>query len=153
VSRPISAAEIVAALELRRHPEGGRFREVWRDVPSDGSRGTGSSIYFLLVAGEVSAWHRIDATEVWHFHAGAPLELSISTDNETVLTHRLGPDLMAGEQPQAVVPPGAWQSARTTGTWSLVGCSVAPAFTFDGFELAPPGWQPGSPARGSGEGA
>jgi hypothetical protein len=154
VNLPIGAAEIVAAeivtaLELGPHPEGGHFREVWRDVPSDGSRGAGSSIYFLLAAGEVSAWHRVDANEIWHFHAGAPLELSISTDGETVTTHRLGHDLATGERPQVVVPPGSWQSARSLGAWTLVGCTVMPAFVASGFELAPLGWEPGGSTRRS----
>ena len=153
MSQPTGSAQIVAALELTPHPEGGHFREVWRDVAPDGSRGAGSSIYFLLVAGEVSAWHRVDGTEIWLFHAGAAIELSISTDGDAVATHRLGPDLAAGERPQVVVPPGAWQSARSLGEWTLVGCTVLPAFTFDRFVMAPPGWQPGGGREEAGEGA
>ncbi len=140
----MDARSVIATLELVAHPEGGHYREVWRDARSDGSRGSGSSIYFLLVAGEVSTWHRVDAVETWNYHAGAPLELSISTDAVSVMAQRLGADLEAGERPQVVVPAGAWQSARSLGGWTLVGCSVVPAFTFEGFELAPPDWRPGS---------
>lgn len=140
---PADAAAVVGALGLIPHPEGGHYREVWRDDPPDGGRGAGSSIHFLLAAGEESAWHRIDATEIWSFHAGASLELAISTDGRTTTRHRLGPDPGAGERPQVVVPAGAWQCARSLGPWTLVGCVVIPAFTFEGFELAPPGWTPG----------
>jgi uncharacterized protein len=137
-------AAIIEALGLIPHPEGGHYAEVWRDVPPGGRRGAGSSIYFFLQAGEVSAWHRVDAAEIWHFHAGAPLELAISTDGATVTALRLGIDVARSERPQAVVPMGAWQRARSLGDWTLVGCTVAPAFTFEGFELAPPGWEPGT---------
>jgi hypothetical protein len=100
-------------------------------------------IYFLLERGEVSRWHKVDATEVWHFYAGAPLELKTSQNGEETSAHRLGPDLLTGERPQFVVPALCWQSAISLGAWTLVGCSVAPGFEFAGFELAPPGW-PGS---------
>lgn len=140
---PADAAAVVDALGLRPHPEGGHYREVWRDEPADGGRGAGSSIYFLLAAGEESAWHRVDATEIWHFHAGAPLELSVSTDGEAAVPRRLGPDPAAGDHPQVVVPAGAWQSARSLGAWTLAGCAVVPAFSFEGFALAPAGWAPG----------
>ena len=141
-------AAIIEALCLIPHPEGGHYAEVWRDVPPGGGRGAGSSIYFLLQAGEVSAWHRVDAAEIWHFHAGAPLELAISTDGATVTALRLGIDVARSERPQAVVPMGAWQRARSLGDWTLVGCTVAPAFTFEGFELAPHGWEPGTKEDG-----
>jgi predicted cupin superfamily sugar epimerase len=134
---------MIEALGLKPHPEGGWYVETWRDVAADGERPASSAIYYLLRAGEVSAWHRVDATEVWHFYAGAPLELQVSADGRAVTTHRLGPDISAGDRPQVVVPPRAWQSARTRGDWTLVGCTVAPAFEFTGFELAPPGWAPG----------
>ena len=136
------ADAIIARLGLEPHPEGGHFREIYRD-PADGdTRGAVTSIYFLLRAGEVSHWHRIDATEIWAYHAGAPLTLSIAPEGGDVATHRIGPNPEQGQTPQAVVPPQAWQSARTLGTWTLVGCMVAPAFRFDGFELAPPEWHP-----------
>jgi uncharacterized protein len=138
----VNADRIIRALALVPHPEGGHYREIYRDRPARGRRGAVTSIYFLLRAGETSAWHRIDATEIWHFHAGAPLALSLSPDGAAVKTHRLGVVLVAREQPQLVVPPGCWQSARSLGEWTLVGCTVAPAFDFAGFELAPPGWRP-----------
>jgi predicted cupin superfamily sugar epimerase len=143
---------LIDALGLAPHPEGGWYAEVWRDeptgahdadaAPSGASRGTASAIHFLLRAGDVSAWHRIDAAEVWAFQAGSPLELAISVDGRTIERQRLGVDVEAGSRPQVVVPAGAWQSARSLGPWTLVGCIVAPAFSFDGFELAPPGWEP-----------
>ena len=138
----MTADEVIAALKLQPHPEGGHYREIFRDTPDGGARGAVTSIYFLLAAGEVSAWHRIDTTEIWHFHAGAPLTLSIAEDAEPVREFRLGTDLSAGQRFQAVVPPGAWQSAKSDGPWTLVGCTVAPAFEFAGFEMAPPGWTP-----------
>ena len=137
-------AELVAALDLARHPEGGWYRETFRDRPPGGGRGALTQIFYLLPAGEVSAWHRvIDATEVWHHYAGAPLVLSVSADAETVVDHTLGPDVAAGQVPHAVILPGCWQGARSLGAWTLCGCTVAPAFEFAGFELAPTGWQPG----------
>jgi predicted cupin superfamily sugar epimerase len=145
------ADALVEALGLVRHPEGGWYAEVWRARPAPpeaspdgrGGRGSASAIYFLLREGESSAWHRVDAAEIWSFHAGSPLELAVSTDGRSVVRHRLGPDVASGSQPQVVVPAGAWQSARSLGPWTLVGCVVTPAFTFDGFELAPAGWEPG----------
>lgn len=132
-------------LGLLPHPEGGHYRETWRDDPADGSRGAGTAIYFLLAAGELSRWHRLDATELWHFHAGAPLVLRRSPDEWTAPDDvRLGADLEAGHRPQATVPAGWWQSATSTGEWTLVGCTVSPAFSFDGFELAGPAFEPGA---------
>jgi predicted cupin superfamily sugar epimerase len=143
----LSAADIVRLLALQPHPEGGFFRETFRDPPQiEGGRAVSTLIYFLLAKGDVSHWHRVDATEVWHFYAGAPLALTLSADGCDSTTHRLGPDLVAGERPQLVVSAGTWQSARSLGAWTLSGCTVAPGFTFDGFEMAPPGWRP---ARGS----
>jgi len=139
-----AADEIIRKLGLAPHPEGGHFRETFRHVPAEGGRGAMTAIYFLLKSGEVSHWHRVDAAEIWHYHAGAPLDLSISADGRQSVTHRLGTDLAAGEAPQVVVPEGAWQSARSRGAWTLVGCTVGPAFDFAGFELAPKGWTPGS---------
>jgi predicted cupin superfamily sugar epimerase len=129
--------ELIEALGLAPHPEGGWYAETWRGDPGPDGRAVGTAIYFLLRAGERSHWHRVDAAEVWLFHAGAPLELRI--DDEVLW---LGPDLATGQRPQAVVPPGAWQAAQSTGDWTLVSCVVAPGFEFEGFELAPPDWSP-----------
>jgi uncharacterized protein len=138
----ISAADIIALLDLRPHPEGGYFRETFRD-PAQDSRGRAVStlIYFFLEAGQLSRWHRVDAAEVWHYYAGAPLEIKISSTGDAPSVHRLGSCLIAGERPQFVVPAYCWQSAASLGAWSLVGCSVAPGFEFSGFELAPPDWE------------
>lgn len=130
-------ADIVATLGMRPHPEGGHYVETWRGEPAAGGRATATAIYFLLAAGERSHWHRVDADEVWLWHAGAALDLAIG---ETVIA--LGPDVLSGEQPQAVVPAGAWQAAESAGAWTLVSCVVAPGFEFAGFELAPPGFEP-----------
>lgn len=136
------ADDLIARLGLEPHPEGGHFRETWRHVGEGGSRGAGTAIYFLLRAGEESHWHRIDASEIWHHYAGAPLDLWMHRDGR-LEHHRLGDDLLAGDEPQVLVPPGTWQRARSTGDFTLVGCTCAPAFVFHLFELAPPGWEPG----------
>jgi hypothetical protein len=133
------AASVIAALDLRPHPEGGHYRETWRDVPAGGGRGVGTAILFLLRHGEVSRWHRVDAAELWIWQAGAPLTLRLSPGDDAML----GSNLAAGEVLHHVVPVGVWQSARSNGPWSLCCCAVAPAFQFEGFELAPPGWEPG----------
>ncbi len=140
----LTAEEVIRLLGLDTHPEGGHFRETFRDEAGDDGRARKTAIYYLLPAGEVSAWHKVDAVEMWHWYAGAPLALSISEHGEAPQLCRLGANLAAGERPQAVVPAGAWQSARSLGAWSLVGCTVAPGFEFAGFELAPPGWEPGA---------
>lgn len=138
----MTAAEIVAALGMARHPEGGWYVETFRDA-AGGPRGHSTAIYFLLEKGDVSAWHRVvDAVEVWHHHAGAPLALSVCEEGGAVETMRLGPDILAGERPQGVVPANWWQTARSLGDWTLVGCTVAPGFDFASFELAAPGWSP-----------
>jgi uncharacterized protein len=137
----LTAAEVIRLLELQPHPEGGHFRETFRDARQSDGRSASTAIYFLLARGERSHWHRVDAVEVWHYYAGAPLALSIADTNGTAVLH-LGPDLAAGERPQAVVPAGAWQAAESLGTWTLVGCTVAPGFSFTGFELAPAEWSP-----------
>jgi predicted cupin superfamily sugar epimerase len=143
----LAADEIVRLLDLRPHPEGGHFRETFRDAATDASgRSRSTAIYFLLAAGEVSAWHRVDAVEVWHFYAGAPLALTLSADGHDAETRRLGPNLAAGERPQVVVPENWWQAAEPLGAWTLVGCTVAPAFEFSGFEMAPPDWRPAASA-------
>lgn len=136
----MTAGEVVALLGLEPHPEGGWYRQTFRDVAPPEGRGASTAIYFLLEAGQESRWHRVDAVEVWHYYAGAPLMLTID-----LADHRLGPDLAAGERPQAVVPAGVWQTARSLGDWTLVGCTVAPGFEFAGFEMAPVGWAPISP--------
>jgi predicted cupin superfamily sugar epimerase len=140
----LSAEEVIRLLDLLPHPEGGAYRETFRAPAPEGRRGASTAIYYLLREGELSAWHRVDADEVWHHYAGAPLELSLSDGKErAALT--LGKDLASGERPQAVVPAGIWQSARSLGEWTLVGCTVAPAFQFSGFEMAPAGWEPSLP--------
>ncbi len=139
----MTAEEIIAALDLQPHPEGGHFRETFRDERAEGQRAHATAIYFLLRASEVSRWHRIDAAEVWHWYAGAPLEFSQSLDGLSHTTETLGNAIGQGHRPQIVVPAGAWQSARSLGDWTLVGCTVAPGFEFSGFELAPEGWSPG----------
>lgn len=138
------AAEIIERLRLRPHPEGGHFAETYRHRPPGGGRGALTAIYYLLAAGEESRWHRVmDATEVWLHHAGGPLELRLSPDGKCSETIRLGPGLAQGERPQAVVPANCWQAARPLGDWVLVTCTVAPAFEFSAFEMAPQGWEPG----------
>lgn len=137
------ADQVIDALGLAPHPEGGYFRETWRDASASGERGHGTAIYYLLKAGEISRWHRVDAAEIWHYYAGAPLALSIAAPNETAVEHRLGPNVLASERPQILVPLHHWQSAKSLGDWTLVGCTVSPAFEFAGFEMAPPGWKPG----------
>ena len=137
-----TAADIIAQLELRPHPEGGHYRETFRDQRVDASgRAASTAIYFLLARGERSHWHRIDAVEIWHYYAGSALTLHIA---DTLGEHgvRLGPDMAAGERPQAIVPAQAWQAAESSGDWTLVGCTVAPGFDFAKFELAKPDWSP-----------
>lgn len=139
----LPAAAIVARLGLQPHPEGGHYRETFRDPATDETgRSRSTAIYFLLAAGEVSHWHRVDAVEAWHWHAGAPLALTLSPNGHDAEAHRLGPNLDTGEQPQVIVPANWWQAAETLGQWTLVGCTVAPGFEFSGFELAPPDWRP-----------
>jgi hypothetical protein len=134
--------EIIRELGLQAHAEGGHFAQTWCDAPADGSRGAGSAIYYLLRAGERSAWHRIDAVEVWHLYAGGSVLIRLARDGAAVIEHRLGMDLAAGERPQLAIPAGTWQTAEPLGEWALVGCTVAPAFLYSGWELAPPGWNP-----------
>ena len=137
----MTAPQIIAHLALTPHPEGGHYRQTWV-APSPGdTRPAGTAIYFLLAAGETSHWHRVDATEIWHFYAGAPLVLTIAeTEAGPARDHLLGPDLTAHHSPQLIVPPHHWQAAKTCGDWTLVGCTVSPGFRFDGFELAAPGF-------------
>ena len=141
--RALSAAAIIRLLDLKPHPEGGHFRETFRDPGPNDGRAASTAIYFLLARGERSHWHRIDAAEVWHFYAGAPLVLEMAAaEIGPIRRMKLGPDLAMGERPQGVVPAGHWQAAESLGDWTLVGCTVAPGFEFVGFELAPPGWAP-----------
>jgi predicted cupin superfamily sugar epimerase len=140
------AAEIIATLGMQRHPEGGWYVETFRDSPQGGPhglRGNQTAIYFLLEHGDVSHWHRVrDAAEIWHFHAGAPIELRLFREGGDIVAHTLGINITAGQRPQCVVPSGWWQTARSLGDWTLVGCTVSPGFEFAQFELAEPGWEP-----------
>lgn len=146
----VRADEVVRRLGLAPHPEGGHYRETFRDTRVDGAgRSLSTAIYYLLGVGETSEWHRVDAVETWHFYAGAPLVLTLSPDGHDAEARHLGPDLGSGQRPQIVVPAGCWQTATSLGAWTLVGCTVAPGFDFAGFELAPPGWRP--MPRGAGE--
>ena len=144
--RPLTgftAAEIIETLGMQPHPEGGYYAETFRDPVCDASgRAASTAIYFLLPEGVLSRWHKVDAVEVWHWYGGAPLELLISDAEGPVELVTLGSDLAAGQRPQAVVPRQAWQQAQSLGDFTLVGCTVAPGFTFDGFEMAPESWQP-----------
>ena len=140
-----SAAEIIRLLELQPHPEGGHFREMFRDACQMGGRSVSTAIYYLLRKGERSHWHRVDAAEVWHHYAGAPLALHIAENEKAQpATNVLGKNIAAGERPQVVVAEGHWQAAESLGDWTLVGCTVAPGFEFSGFELARKGWSPGA---------
>lgn len=135
-----TAEQVAETLELQPHPEGGLFRETFRDQQSHAGRSVGTAIYYLLRRGETSRWHRIDASEIWHWYAGAQVTLSQKLDEEDEEIRRvLGPNLADGERPQIVIPRGVWQTARSQGSWSLVGCTVAPGFEFDHFELSKEG--------------
>lgn len=139
----MDADSLIAALGLRPHPEGGHYRETYRAAPAAGeTRGAATAIFFLLRRGERSHWHRVDAVEIWHWYAGAPLALEIAEPDTARRTITLGTDFSAGQIPQGAVPAHAWQAAQSLGDWTLVGCTVSPAFEFSGFELAPPGWKP-----------
>ncbi len=140
MTRP-TAADIINKLDLKPHPEGGHYRESFRDTYEVNGRAASTAILFLLARGERSHWHRVDAVEIWHYHAGAPLKLEIVDGSKEEIV-RLGADIHAGEVPQVIVPARAWQAAESLGDWTLVGCTVAPGFTFEGFELAPQGWRP-----------
>ncbi len=144
MSPSTSAAGIIARLGLEPHPEGGWYRETFRDDAPDGGRAASTAIFYLLEQGQVSAWHRVnDAVEVWHHYAGGPLKISLAAPDGPARDVVLGVDLDAGQSPQVVVPKGWWQAARPLGGWTLVGCTVAPGFEFAAFELAPSGWTPG----------
>jgi predicted cupin superfamily sugar epimerase len=142
IGAELSAADVIRILDLKPHPEGGHYRETFRDDAGEGKRAASTAIYFLLAAGEVSHWHRVDAVEIWHWHAGAPLSLSIAPPDGEARETIVGPDLLAGERPQGIVPTNHWQSAKSLGAWTLVGCTVAPGFMFETFELAAKGFAP-----------
>jgi uncharacterized protein len=141
LNKTLAAAEVIRRLDLKPHPEGGHFRETFRDSRQLEGRAASTAILFLLARGERSHWHRIDAVEVWHYYAGAPLKLSV-VDGASEQIFRLGADIHADETPQLTVPARAWQAAESLGDWTLVGCTVAPGFEFAGFELAPKDWTP-----------
>jgi len=138
-----TAQDIIRLMDMKPHPEGGWYCETFRDTDMVNGRPQSTAIYFLLEEGQFSRWHRVDAVEIWHWYDGASLSLSISEDGVTANTFTLGPDIVAGERPQIIVPNMAWQGAKPDGTWSLVGCTVSPGFEFSGFEMAPPDWEPG----------
>ncbi len=138
----MNAGRLIERLNMQPHPEGGHFVETYRAQPVGGARGAVTCIYYLLQAGERSAWHRIDATEIWHFQAGAALEVLTSSNGTTARATRLGPDTGASDVGHTVVEPHVWQSAHSLGKWTLVSCTVAPAFSFDGFEMAPHDFAP-----------
>ncbi|MCA9540904.1 MAG: cupin domain-containing protein [Myxococcales bacterium] len=141
-ARVSEAVAVAEALGLQPHPEGGWYRETWRHAPVDGAQCAGTAIYYLLAGGAPSRWHRLHGRdEVWHWYAGAPLTLSVVGDG-THRALRLGPAVLADQRPQAVVPAGAWQSARSEGAWTLCGCTVSPGFNFADFEMAAPDWRP-----------
>jgi predicted cupin superfamily sugar epimerase len=142
-AQSLTAAAVIRLLDLKPHPEGGHFREMFRDERQvDGEHAASTAIYFLVARGERSHWHRIDAVEMWHWYAGAPLELEIAQGEGRNERVTLGNDLASGQRPQAVVPAHAWQAAQSLGDWTLCGCTVAPGFDFSGFELPPQGWSP-----------
>jgi uncharacterized protein len=138
-----TAQDIIRALKLQRHPEGGWYVQTFRDSESTAGRANSTAIYYLLEGGDRSHWHMVDAVEIWHYHAGAPLELRLFEDGGTERKVIMGPDILAGERPQGIVRKGEWQSAKSLGDWTLVGCTVAPGFEFSGFTMAPPAWAPG----------
>lgn len=145
----MDAADIIRTLGMQAHPEGGHYVETYRAPAAPGERAAVTAIYFLLQAGESSHWHRVDAAEIWLWHAGAPLALTVSENGHDAWGVHLGGDLTLGLKPQAVVPPGAWQCAVSLGAWTLVSCTVSPGFEFAHFELAPPDWKPRPrPSRG-----
>lgn len=137
-----NAKDIIRLLGMKPHPEGGHYVETFRDGKIMANRPVSTAIYFLLRRGERSHWHKVDAAETWHFYAGDPLKLRLSRYGERTDTRVLGPNLLTGERPQIVVPAGVWQAAESLGDWTLVGCTVAPGFRFEGFEMAPKGWEP-----------
>jgi len=143
LSGDLAPSEIIRLLNMQPHPEGGHYAETYRAPSGEGERPASTAIYYLLQADELSAWHRVDADEVWLWHAGGALALTTSPPNGIGATpHKLGADLRAGQRPQLVVPAHHWQTAESLGAWTLVSCTVAPGFQFEGFELAPEHWRP-----------
>jgi predicted cupin superfamily sugar epimerase len=139
----LTAPDVIRALALEPHPEGGHYRETFRDARTIAGRSASTAIYYLLARGQRSQWHRIDAAEVWHYYAGAPLALEMVVREGSARERvRLGPHLASGERPQAIVPAFAWQTVQSLGDWSLAGCTVAPGFDFASLELASDGWAP-----------
>jgi predicted cupin superfamily sugar epimerase len=138
----MTADDVISCLALLPHPEGGFYREIFRDTHEIAGRSASTAIYYLLCAGQKSRWHRVDAAEVWHWYSGAPLLLRTWPERGSIRTSRLGPDLHSGERPAEIVPRGVWQSAEAAGVWVLAGCTVAPGFQFAGFELAAADWEP-----------
>jgi predicted cupin superfamily sugar epimerase len=139
-----TARDIISALKLEPHPEGGWYVQTFKDEATVDGRASSTAIFYLLEAGAHSHWHKVDAVEIWHYHAGASLELSLSIDGKERRALVLGPDILGGQTPQGIVRRDEWQSARSLGDWTLVGCTVAPGFEFSGFEMAPPDWEPGA---------
>jgi hypothetical protein len=141
--RALTAAEMIRLLDLKAHPEGGHFRETFRDSAIENGRAASTAIYFLLARGERSQWHRVDAAELWHYYAGAPLVLEMAANEDGPIRRmKLGPDIAMGERPQGIVPANHWQAAESLGDWTLVGCTVAPGFEFAKFEMASKDWAP-----------
>jgi uncharacterized protein len=144
---------LIETLGLKPHPEGGHFCETFRDDtslndPDSKARAHSTAIYYLLKAGEQSHWHRVDAAEIWHWYAGSPLRLSLAINSDAQQSNLvLGPDVLNGERPQRIIPANAWQAAASMGAWTLVGCTVAPGFEFEHFEMAEPNWQPGPQSK------
>ena len=143
----MKAEDLIRALDLTPHPEGGWYRETWRSRSEGGERAAATAVYYLIEPGQISRWNRVDADEMWLWHAGDALELSIAASDEgPVRTVRLGPRIDKGEQPQLIVPAGQWQSAVPVDDgqigYTFLSCIVAPAFEFAGYELAEPGWAP-----------
>lgn len=137
-----TARDLIDTLGLQPHPEGGWYKETWRANAAPGQRASGTAIYYLLEADQFSHWHRVDAAEIWLWHAGAPLALTISPDGHDAETKMLGTEFSQHQRPQIVVPPNWWQTAASLGRFTLVSCTVSPGFEFDGFEMAPPDWRP-----------
>ncbi len=138
--------QLIKHLDLKPHPEGGYFRETFRDTRTvDGGRAASTAIYFLLGRGDRSHWHKVDVVEIFHYYAGAPVAMEQASSPQGPISRlTLGPDVLAGQHPHVVVPAGFWQACESTGDWSLMGCTVSPGFQFEGFELAPKGWAPGT---------
>ncbi|HEV8407784.1 MAG TPA: cupin domain-containing protein [Sphingomicrobium sp.] len=146
----MTADELIERLELAPHPEGGWYRETWRSPAEPGMRAAATAVYYVIQPGQHSHWNRVDADEMWLWHSGDPLDLSISATGEgPIRTARLGGRIDDGEEPQVIVPAGHWQSAASAkggeAGYTFLSCIVAPAFEFDGYELAKEDW---SPARG-----